>query len=84
MENTQTTMETYTSPSGNRYEVHPRVYTRAAGGILEGGDLYDVEETTYEVFHSGGFVTFANEEADVLDAINRFENPGADLGSRFD
>ena len=77
-------METYTSPSGNRYEIRPRVYTRAAGGILEGCDLYNVEETTYEVFHSGGFITFANEEAGVADVIARFENPGADLGSRFD
>ena len=77
-------METYTSPSGARYEIRPRVYTRAAGGILEGCDLYNVEETTYEVFHSGGFITFANEEADVADVIARFENPGADLGNRFD
>ena len=78
-------METYTSPSGNRYDIYPRVYTRAAGGILEGCDLYDVEETTYEVFHSGGFVTFANEEANVAEAIARFENPGGfDPGSRYD
>ena len=78
-------METYTTATGNRYEVYPRVYTRAAGGILEGGDLYDLEETTYEVFHNGGFVTFANEEANVADAIARFENPGGfDPGSRFD
>jgi hypothetical protein len=79
-----TYMETYTSPSGNRYDIRPRVYTRAAGGILEGCDLYDVQETTYEVFHSGGFVTFANEESNVADVIARYENPGADLGSRFD
>ena len=77
-------METYTSPSGNRYEIRPRVYTRAAGGILEGCDLYDVEETTYDVYHSGGFITFANEEAGIAEAIARFENPGPDLGSRFD
>ena len=84
MENKQTTMETYTTSTGNRYEIYPRVYTRAAGGILEGGDLYDVEETTYEVFHNGGFVTFANEEANVAEVIARFENPGTDLGGRFD
>ena len=83
MEN-QTTMETYTTPTGNRYEIRPRVYTRAAGGILEGCDLYSVEETTYEVFHNGGFITFANAEDGVLEAIDRFENPGPDLGSRFD
>jgi len=78
-------METYTSPSGNRYEVHPRVYTRAAGGILEGCDLYDVEETTYEIFHSGAFATFSLEEEGVEEAISRFESPsGFDPGSRFD
>ena len=77
-------METYTTPTGNRYEIRPRVYTRAAGGILEGCELYNVEETTYEVFHNGGFITFANAEDGVLEAIDRFENPGPDLGSRFD
>jgi hypothetical protein len=77
-------METYTTPTGNRYEIRPRVYTRAAGGILEGCELYNIEETTYEVFHNGGFITFANAEDGVLEAIDRFENPGPDLGSRFD
>ena len=77
-------METYTSPSGNRYDIHPRVYTRAAGGILEGCDLYDVEETTYDIFLSDKFVTFSNAEDGVLEAIDRFENPGSDFGSRFD
>ena len=77
-------METYTSPSGQCYEIRPRVYTRAAGGILEGCDLYDIEETTYEVYLSDGFVTFANEESNVADVIARYENPGVDLGSRFD
>ena len=77
-------METYTSPSGNRYDIHPRVYTRATGGILEGCDLYDVEETIYDVFLSDKFVTFSNAEDGVLEAIDRFENPGPNLGSRFD
>ena len=77
-------METYTSPSGNRYKIQPRVYTRAAGGILEGCDLYDVEETMYNILHEGKFVTFSNAEDGVLEAIDRFENPGPDLGSRLD
>ena len=77
-------METYTSPSGARYEICPRVYTRAAGGILEGCDLYNVEVTTYDIFSGDRFVTFSNAEDGVLEAIDRFENPGPDLGSRFD
>ena len=77
-------METYTSPSGLRYEVHPKTYTRKAGGVLEGCDLYDVEETTYDIFHSGSFATFALAEDGVAAAVAHFENPGADLGSRFD
>jgi hypothetical protein len=77
-------METYTSPSGLRYEIQPRVYIRAAGGILEGCDLYEVEETVYNVLHEGRFVTFANAEDGVKAAIAHFENPGSDLGSRFD
>ena len=77
-------METYTSPSGLRYEVHPHTHTRAAGGALEGCDLYDVEETTYDLFHSGAWATFALSEASVPDAVAYFENLGPDLGSRFD
>ena len=77
-------METYTSPSGARYEIQPRVYTRAAGGILEGCDLYDVEETVYNILHEGKFVTFSNAEEGVTTAIQHFENSGLDLGSRFD
>ena len=77
-------METYTSPSGARYEIRPRVYTRAAGGILEGRGLYNVEVTTYDIFSNDRFVTFANAEDGVLEAIERFENPGPDLGSKFD
>ena len=77
-------METYTSSSGARYEVHPKIYSRAAGGVLEKCDLYDVEETQYEVFSNDRFVTFANAEDGVIEAINRFENPGPDLGSNYD
>ena len=77
-------MEIYTSPSGLRYEIHPRVYTRAAGGILEGCELANVEVTTYDIFSGDRFVTFANAEGGIIDAINRFENPGPDLGSNYD
>ena len=78
------TMEIYTSPSGARYEIRPRVYTRAAGGILEGRGLYNMEVTTYDIFSNDRFVTFANAEDGVLEAIERFENPGPDLGSNYD
>jgi hypothetical protein len=77
-------MEIYTSPSGLRYEVHPKTYTRKAGGLLEGCDLYDVEETVYDVFHSGAFATFALAENDVAAAVAHYENPGPDLGSYLD
>jgi hypothetical protein len=78
-------METYTSPSGNQYEIRPKVYTRSAGGILEGCEFYDVEETSYEVFHSGAFATFSLAEEGVAEAVSRFESPGGfDPGSRFD
>ena len=77
-------METYTSASGVRYEIYPRVYNRANGGILEGRELADMGVTTYEVFSGDRFVTFANAEDGVLEAIDRFENPGPDLGSKYD
>ena len=83
MEN-QTTMEVYTSPSGARYEIFPKTYTRKAGGILEGCEMYDVEETNYDIFHDGAWRTFALSEDGVSAAIAHFENPGPDLGSRFD
>ena len=77
-------METYTSPSGARYEIYPRVYNRANGGILEGRELADMEVTTYDIFSGDRFVTFANAEDGVIEAIDRFENPGPDLGSNYD
>ena len=77
-------METYTSPSGARYEIYPRVYNRANGGILEGRELYNVEMTTYDIFSGNRFVTFANAEDGVIQAIESFENPGPDLGSNYD
>jgi hypothetical protein len=77
-------METYTSPPGARYEIYPRVYSRAAGGVLEGCDLYNVKMTTYDIFSGDRFVTFANAEDGILEAINLFENPGPDLGSKYD
>jgi hypothetical protein len=77
-------MEIYTSPSGARYEIYPRVYTRAAGGILEGCELHNVEVVTYDILSGDRFVTFANSEDGVLEAIERFENPGLDLGSNYD
>jgi hypothetical protein len=77
-------MEIYTSPSGARYEIHPRVYTRAAGGILEGCELHNVEVVTYDILSGDRFVTFANSEDGIIDAIRQFENPGPDLGSKYD
>ena len=76
--------ETYTSPSGNRYEIQPQTHTRMAGGVLEGCEMYEVEYTLYDIFHSGAWVQFALSEDTIADAVANYENPGPDRGSRFD
>ncbi len=62
-------METYTSPSGNRYTV--------AVDNKYGFDQWDI-------YDEGRWVQFALSETGVAASVAHYENPGPDLGSRFD
>jgi hypothetical protein len=77
-------METYTSPSGAVYEIRPKTCKYMAGGVLENCEMYEVEETTYDIFQSGNWVQFALTKEGIADSVTQYETPGPDLGSRFD
>ena len=76
--------ETYTSPSGNRYDILPQSYTRMAGGVLEGCEMYEVEYVEYGIYLDDRKVQFAFSEDTIADAVANYESLGVDLGSRFD
>jgi hypothetical protein len=76
--------ETYTSPSGNRYEIQPQTHTRMAGGVLEGCEMYEVEYVEYEIYLDNRKVQFALSKDTIADAVANYENPGPDLGSYLD
>ena len=76
--------ETYTSPSGNRYEILPQSYTRMAGGVLEGCEMYPVEYVEYGIYFGDSRVQFALSKDTIADAVANYENPGSDLGSYLD
>ena len=64
-----TTTTTYTSPSGNTYEIQ----LRTNSGFNE-----------WDIFHNGAWVQFALSEDGVANSVAHYENPGPDLGSRYD
>jgi hypothetical protein len=60
---------TYTSPSGNRYEVQ---YKNNSG--------FD----EWDIFHNGAWVQFALSEENIANSVAHYEYPGPDLGSAYD
>ena len=46
--------------------------------------LRPVEVTTYEIVLNGNPVQFALSEDGIAASVEHFENPGPDLGSRYD
>ena len=75
---------TYTSPSGNRYEVAPSTLTRMAGGLTEGCELHSVEYTQWDIFHNGAWVQYCFDENAIGETVGRYETLGVDLGSAYD
>ena len=72
----------YTSPrTGTEYLVNPRHSQRA---YFQDGQRLWKDETTYEIVLNGNPVQFSLSEAGIPAAVEQFENPGPDLGSRFD
>ena len=83
MENLPVTV--YTSPlTGTEYLVVPKTSTRMRGDWYAGEPLRPVETTTYQIVLNGNPVQFALSEDGVPAAVAHFENPGPDLGSRYD
>lgn len=75
---------TYTSPSGTSYQVVAKPMWRMAGGFMENCPMYRVDYTQYDIMLDGKMVQFCFDEKDIPSIVARFENPGPDLGSRFD
>ena len=75
----------YTSPSGVTYEVKPRTQTRTEYRVfMDGSTAYQKEYVQYNIYLNDRCVQFCFNRNDVADTVARYENPGADLGSRFD
>lgn len=75
-------LTTYTSPrTGTEYLIVPRHGRRA---YFEAGQQLWRDETTYEIVLNGNLVQFCFDEAEVACTVEYFENPGPDLGSRYD
>jgi hypothetical protein len=83
-------MRTFTSPqTGTEYLVVAKPSWRMAGGVLEGCPMYRVDYTQFDIVLHGNLVQFCFDEADIPDAVSRFENPLTDeqyatMHSRFD
>ena len=60
---------TYTSPSGNLYEIK---YKNNSG--------FD----EWDIFHNGIWVQFALSEENIANSVAHYESPGPDLGSPYD
>jgi hypothetical protein len=72
----------YTSPrTGTEYLIVPKHGQRA---YFQDGQQLWKDETTYEIVLNGNPVQFALSEAGIAASVEHFENPGPDLGSRYD
>ena len=84
MEKTETPFA-FTSPrTGTQYLVVPSPRWRMAGGILENCPMYRVDYTQYDLVLDGQTVQFCFEKDRIAEAVERFENPGPDISSRYD
>lgn len=85
MENKQMPLTTFVSPrTGTEYLVVAKTETRMAGDWYKNEPLRPVEYTKYEIVLNGNPVQFCFREEDIPSTVEHFENPGPDLGSRFD
>ena len=76
-------MKTFTSPkTGNTYEVVAKQNHRVVA-FVDGQPVW-ADEPTWDIFLNGKPVQFALSEEAISRQIEWYENPGADVGSRFD
>lgn len=69
------------------YTVEMKTSKRMKGGVLEGCEMYEVEETHYYIFRDGKLVGITFDAKDINPAIERMEkypHAGRQMGSRFD
>ena len=81
-----TTMTNYTSPqTGIVYDVTVEKHTRTDyWEFMNPATAYQKEYLQYTVYRDGKLVTFAFSESQVAEMVAWVENPGPDVGSRFD
>ena len=85
-----TGLSTYTSlQTGTEYQIVANVQRRMRGGILEGCEMYWVDETEYDIMLNDERVTHCFEESSIPYAIHNYENPLTEaqrmaINSRFD
>jgi hypothetical protein len=85
MEKETLPLTTYVSPrTGTEYLIVPKTSTRMMGDWYKNEPLRPVETTTYEIVLNGNPVQFALSEDGIAASVEHFENPGPDLGSRYD
>jgi hypothetical protein len=51
---------------------------------MDGSTAYQKEYVQYNIYLNDRRIQFCFNRNDVADAVARYEQPGADLGSRFD
>jgi hypothetical protein len=82
MEKETLPLTTFVSPrTGTEYLIVPKYSKRAY--YVDGQQLWR-DETTYEIVLNGNPVQFALSEDRIAASVEHFENPGRDLGSRYD
>jgi hypothetical protein len=76
----------YTSPqTGNTYEVKVSTQRRTDyREFMNPETRYEREYTQFTIYSEGRMVQFCFAEADIPEAVDRFENPWPDISSRFD
>ena len=86
MEKQPMPLTTYVSPrTGTEYLIVAKPQSRAA--YHEQGNpatRYIHEYTQYDIVLNGNPVQFCFREEDIPSTVEHFENPGPDLGSRYD
>jgi hypothetical protein len=76
-------METYTSPlTGTVYDVKPEAQKRVTR-FEDGKGIWETY-TQYNILLDGKMVQFCFDKTDIASTVSHLENPGPDLGSRFD
>ena len=76
-------MITYTSPLTSKvYQIVETSHTRNAWDAQ--GNLTPYVQSVFDIYYEGQKVQFALSQDGISQSVAHYENPGPDLGSRFD